>query len=95
MTVTQRNSEHMETLHFTENNMETPKKAPCPFCKENKFSIRGEGCCNCEHTGLVPYGEAFIFRNEAEAINHDPGTSYFDLHYERTGKFNYKNSYEN
>jgi hypothetical protein len=55
------------------------KKVPCPFCKPKKESVRGEGCCNCDHTGRVPIGEAFNFKTEEEAVNHDPQVSYYDL----------------
>lgn len=57
----------------------TNKKVPCPFCKPNDKAIRGDGCCNCDHSGLVPYGEDHIFKSEDEALNHDPEISYFDL----------------
>jgi len=52
--------------------MKTQPKVTCPFCE-------GTGCCNCEYSGKVPYGEGCIFASESEAINHDPGISYFDL----------------
>ena len=61
--------------------MHTNTKAACPFCKPNDKAIRGEGCCNCEHTGLVPIGEAHIFKTTEEAINHDPEVSYADIKY--------------
>jgi len=67
-------------------------KAACPFCKRYETDKRGEGCCNCEHTGLVPIGEAYIFKTEDEATNHDPEISYVDLKYNRTNGLpnNYK-----
>lgn len=58
-------------------------KIACPFCKPNNESKRGEGCCNCDHTGLVPIGEAYHFKTQHEAINHDPEVSYVDLKFNR------------
>lgn len=59
------------------------KKVACPFCKQKEDSKRGDGCCNCEHTGMVPFGEDCHFKTEEEAINHDPEVSYWDLKYRR------------
>jgi hypothetical protein len=55
----------------------------CPFCKRFETDSRGEGCCNCDHTGLVPIGENFNFKNEKEALQHDAGISYYDLKFNR------------
>lgn len=63
--------------------MEKIKKIACPFCKHSAEEKRGEGCCNCDHTGLVPFGEDHIFKSEDEALKHDPEVSYFDLRYNR------------
>lgn len=67
-------------------------KVACPFCKRNQHSLRGEGCCNCDHTGFVPFGESHNFKTENEAINHDPEISYYDLKYNRLNNLpiNYK-----
>lgn len=47
-------------------------KTKCPFCV-------GDGCCNCDHSGFVPYGEGMIFKTKEEADNHDPTISLHDL----------------
>lgn len=47
-------------------------KAKCPFCN-------GDGCCNCDHSGFVQYGEGMIFKTKDEAENHDPTISLHDL----------------
>lgn len=59
------------------------KRVACPFCKRFEKDKRGEGCCNCDHTGLVEIGENCNFKNSEEAKNHDPEISYFDLRYNR------------
>jgi len=58
-------------------------KAACPFCKAKETDIRGEGCCNCDHSGMVPIGEAYIFKNAEQAKNHNPEIGYIDLLYNR------------
>lgn len=59
------------------------KRVACPFCKRFKNDKRGEGCCNCDHTGLVEVGEYCDFKTLEEAENHDPEVSYSDLKYNR------------
>lgn len=59
------------------------KKVACPFCKRTMADKRGEGCCNCDHTGLVPIGENCNFQTEEEALNHNPEESYWDLKYKK------------
>lgn len=54
-------------------------KVACPFCKRNAEALRGEGCCNCDYTGVVPIGENCNFKTESEAVNHDPEIPYRDL----------------
>lgn len=68
------------------------QKVACPFCKPKKEALRGEGCCNCEHTGMVPIGESFEFHTTDEAVNHDPEISYHDLKHNRLSgnPLNYK-----
>lgn len=58
-------------------------KVACPFCKRHTDDKCGEGCCNCDHTGMVPIGENCNFKTEEEALNHNPGISYWDLKYNR------------
>lgn len=58
-------------------------KIACPFCKPTQDAKRGEGCCNCDHTGMVPVGETCHFKTEVEAITHDPEVGYRDLAYNR------------
>jgi len=72
--------------------MEKILKVACPFCKQNDKSVRGDGCCNCDHTGLVPYGEDHNFKTKDEALNHDPEIPYIDLKFNRLHKLplNYK-----
>jgi hypothetical protein len=67
-------------------------KVACPFCKLKPTSTRGEGCCNCDHTGMVPVGEYCHFKNDNEALNHDPELSYVDLEINRKAgvDLNYK-----
>lgn len=62
-------------------------KVACPFCKPNETAKRGEGCCNCDHTGMVPIGEFCHFKTEEEALNHDPEIPYLDLDYNRKRGF--------
>lgn len=67
------------------------KKVKCPFCSNPNEKI-GTGCCNCDHTGLVPFGEDHNFKTESEALNHDPEISYLDLKINRMNGYglNYK-----
>lgn len=58
-------------------------KVACPFCKRFPADKRGEGCCNCDHTGLVEVGRNCNFKTEEEALNHDAEISYWDLKYNR------------
>lgn len=58
-------------------------KVACPFCKPSPTAIRGEGCCNCDHSGMVPIGDTFHFKSAQEATTHDPEVSYLDLAYNR------------
>lgn len=58
-------------------------KVACPFCKSSETDKQGEGCCNCDYTGLVPVGENCNFKTVEEALNHNPGLSYWDLKYNR------------
>lgn len=46
-------------------------KVTCPFCKRFETDKRGEGCCKCDYTGLVPVGENCNFKTEEEALKHD------------------------
>lgn len=57
-------------------------KVKCPYCSDEK-SIRGEGCCYCDHSGLVQVGDDFMFKTEEEALNHDPEISFIDLEINR------------
>lgn len=59
------------------------KKVACPFCKPTEDAVRGEGCCNCDHTGRVPIGEYCHFKTEDEALTHDPEVGYIDLRINR------------
>lgn len=59
------------------------KKVGCPFCKRFTEDIKGEGCCNCDHTGLVPIGENCNFKTEEEALFHNPEVGYIDMKYNR------------
>ena len=58
-------------------------KVACSFCKRFETDKRGEGCCNCDHTGLVPVGENCNFKTEEEALKHDAKISYWDLKFNR------------
>lgn len=53
--------------------------AACPFCRASDNSIRGEGCCNCEYSGLVPIGQSFNFKTEEEAKTFKGDISYRDI----------------
>lgn len=54
-------------------------KAICPFCKSKHSTWKGEGCCYCEYTGLIPIGEGKVLRTVQEAENHDPEISLHDV----------------
>jgi hypothetical protein len=58
-------------------------RAICPFCKHDNIAIRGDGCCYCDHTGLIPVGEGRVLRTVEEALNHDPEISLHDLRINR------------
>lgn len=59
-------------------------KAICPFCKSKHNLLRGEGCCYCEYTGLIPVGEGKVLRTVEEAQNHDPEVSLLDVQLNRS-----------
>ena len=54
-------------------------KTICPFCKSKHNSLRGDGCCYCEYTGLISYGDGLRLRTKEESENHNPEVSLFDL----------------
>lgn len=59
----------------------------CLFCKPDDQAFRGDGCCFCDYSGLIPFEENQRFLDPNMPNNEQPYPHYSDIDLEVGRKF--------